>query len=348
MTPYWVLFSLPLLGVLMPAKLDARARWVAWSGFALVVAFMVGLRHEVGGDWGPYLEIYEDLAQLSFLESLQGRLVAGDPGYNAFNWLSAQFGWGIYGANLFCGLIFVAGFSAFARRQPHPWLAWVVALPYLVIVVVMGYSRQGVAVGLVFAAMASIDQRRIGRFVLLIAFAVLFHKSAAVMLPFGFVLQERRTALRTVAFAGALLAAAMAFLYAHLETFYASYIDYRQESEGALVRVVMNLLPAAILLFTPGWRRRFPEIGHWRYIAIASIAAVFLVPFASTAVDRIALYLAPIQVYVWCRFPLLFADRALRTAVVLSISAVYAAVLWVWLVLGNFSAYWLPYKTVLL
>jgi hypothetical protein len=345
MTPYWILFSLPLIGVLMPVRLDARARWVMWSAFCLGVAAMVGLRHEVGGDWEPYIEIYEDLRELDFIESLGGRLVAGDPLYNFLNWLSGQLDWGIYGANFGCGMIFVAGFSTFARKQPNPWLAWVVAIPYLVIVVVMGYSRQGVALGLVFAALASVDEGRTGRFVLLVVLAVLFHKSAAVMLPFGFVLQARRSALHAMGFGITLIAAAGAFLHSYLEGYLASYIDFRQDSEGALVRVIMNVLPAAILLLTPGWKRRFPEPGHWRFVALASVAMVFLVGIASTAVDRIALYLAPIQVYVWCRYPMLYADRATRTAVALAICAVYGAVLWVWLNLGNFSAFWLPYKT---
>ena len=53
-----------------------------------------------------------------------------------------------------------------------------------------------------------------------------------------------------------------------------------------------------------------------------SIAALLLVGSASTAVDRLALYLAPIQVYVWTRFPLFFRDSATRAAVLLAICSI--------------------------
>ena len=349
MIAYWLLFAMPLAAVLMPVRLDGPARWTLWLFFALFVALMIGFRHEVGGDWEPYLDIYDDMKTRAFAEAiLEGGFRTADPGYAFFNWLSIQLGWGIYGVNLACGLLFVAGFSMFARRQPNPWLAWVIAIPYLVIVVVMGYSRQGVALGLIFAALASIDARRMGRFVVLVALAVLFHKSAAVMLPFGFVLR-RRGPLNTIALAMALLAAGGAFFYSHLENFWMSYVDYRQESEGAAVRVAMNALPAAIMLLTPGWRRRWPEPGHWRYIALASIGMLFVVGVASTAVDRVALFLAPIQIYVWCRFPSLYDDRTFRTAAVVAVCCVYGAVMGVWLNLSNFAgAFWLPYRSVLL
>ena len=41
-------------------------------------------------------------------------------------------------------------FWFFVRRQPMPWLGLLVAIPYLVIVVGMGYSRQAIALGLFY------------------------------------------------------------------------------------------------------------------------------------------------------------------------------------------------------
>jgi hypothetical protein len=110
----------------------------------------------------------------------------------------------------------------------------------------------------------------------------------------------------------------------------------------------MNAAPAAFMLVTSrAWERRWPDPGHWRFVAWTSIILIFAVSYASTAVDRMALYLAPIQLYVWGRVPLLFRDSAARSAIAVSISATYAAVLWVWLNLGVHAQYWLPYRNVL-
>lgn len=46
----------------------------------------------------------------------------------------------------------------FARSQPDPWLAVLVAVPYLVIVVAMGYSRQAVAIGILLAGLGRLER----------------------------------------------------------------------------------------------------------------------------------------------------------------------------------------------
>jgi len=120
-------------------------------------------------------------------------------------------------------------------------------------------------------------------------------------------------------------------------------------SEGGEVRVWMNALPAAALLaLARGWHRHWPDPGHWRWIALLAIACLFFVGTASTAVDRVALYFSPLQVYVWSRFPLLFRDRAIRTGIVAGICVCYAAVMWVWLNLAIHAHWWIPYRNILL
>jgi hypothetical protein len=347
LTPYWLVFMLPLLGVLFPARLAPDLSRFAWVGFGLLVALLVGFRYQVGGDWYIYLDMYEEMRDMGFRQGFAHT----DPGYWMLTWLSHRLGWGIYGVNLACGLLFVAGFALFARRQPMPWLAWLIVVPYLLIVVVMGYSRQGVALGLIFAALAGLEDRRVARFVVLVGAAAMFHKSATLILPFAFVLYRQRGGLYIVALTAALLAAAAGFLYAQFEFLWFGYVEHQQQSEGAAVRVLMNAVPAALMLLLMWhgiWRRRWPDAGHWRYIGLASIAALFVVGLASTAVDRLALYLAPVQVYVWTRMPLLFGDRALRTAVTLAVCLLYGAVLWVWLNLGVHAQWWLPYRSFLL
>ena len=75
---------------------------------------------------------------------------------------------------------------------------------------------------------------------------------------------------------------------------------------GAGVRVAMNALPGLIFLL---FHKRFVLTSEqrqlWTYMAWASIAFVGLlvVSPSSTAVDRVALYLIPLQLFVWSHFP---------------------------------------------
>ena len=98
------------------------------------------------------------------------------------NWISARLGWDIYGVNLICGGLFSAGLVRYCRSKPYPWLALSLAFPYLGIVVAMGYSRQGVAIGLELFALLALERDRLLHFVVWIGLAATFHASALTML----------------------------------------------------------------------------------------------------------------------------------------------------------------------
>lgn len=150
-----------------------------WLLVGLVLAVLMGLRHEVGGDWFNYLPQFQDTAVLSFGEALS----LGDPGYSALNWLVAQLGGTIYGVNLACAAVLMWGTVVFCRRQPNPWLALLAAVPYLLIVVGMGYTRQSVALGFALLGLVALGDGRVRAFVLWVVLGALFHKSAVLLLP---------------------------------------------------------------------------------------------------------------------------------------------------------------------
>lgn len=83
-----------------------------------------------------------------------------------------------------CAAIFVIGLAKFALRQPNPWLV-LIAVPYLIIVVAMGYTRQAAAIGLVMWGLATFDRGRVRQFAVAVLAAVTFHFTAIAMLPLG-------------------------------------------------------------------------------------------------------------------------------------------------------------------
>ncbi|WP_269801908.1 EpsG family protein [Zobellella maritima] len=314
--------------------------WLAW----LLLALVVGLRFEVGGDWFNYFR-YIWMVQS---QSLGQVLAMSDPGYMLFNWLGVQSGWGIYMVNLLCALVFVAGLVVFCRAQPRPALALVIAIPYLVLVLGMGYTRQGVALGLGMIGLVSLVRGSTLWFVFWVVLAATFHKSAVLLIPVA-ALAASKNKYWTVAWVSvaALLAYAV-LLEDEVEALYANYVLAEYQSQGALIRLLMNAVPAALFLL---YRKRFrfssEEHKLWLWISLISLLMLVLlaVSSSSTAVDRVALYFLPLQLVIFSRLPeVLGSWSKSNQSWVLLVIAYYGLVQFVWLNFANHAYAWLPYK----
>jgi len=347
--PYWLLLLLPLWACVQ----GPRRPWPAWQAWLIGIALtlFIGLRHEVGGDWFNYLPYLTRAEGLSLGEVV----LWGDPGYNALNWLFSSHPWGIYSVNLVSAAIFSPGLVLFCRAQPRPWLALCLAVPYLVIVVAMGYSRQGVAMGLMMPGLLALERGRLRPFLVSIAAAASFHSTALVMLAFvvpavpGRSLTMRALRLLLLLIVGAALV--QTFLAARVEGFVDGYIEAEYQSEGAAIRVAMNLLPGILLLL---WPKRFEltqqQLRLWRAMAFTALGcaiALVLLPSNSTAVDRIALYVIPLQLVVGSRLPSTLLLGLSPAQLLVGVLAFCLAVEFVWLNFATHASGWLPYTNVL-
>ncbi len=99
------------------------------------------------------------------------------------------------------------------------------------------------------------------------------------------------------------------------------------------------------------WRHRFAmgasEFKLWRLFSLISIALFvgFFATSATTALDRIALYMIPLQLVVFSHLPDAFGRHGERNQhIVLMILAYYAAVLFVWLNFALHAKSWIPYQ----
>jgi hypothetical protein len=340
-----------LFGIFAWGSVEYRRRGMIGSGSApllsaagLFVMLMIGLRYEVGGDWGNYLRIYEDISYVDFTDAL----LMSDPGYALLNWGAARVGAGMWLVNLGSALIFTWGLVKFAKQQPNPWLAVLVAVPYLIIVVAMGYTRQAVAMGLILAGLSVLDRSSVLRFTGYILLAAAFHKSAIVVLP----LVALATTRQRIVTIGVLLVTGVllyyVFVQASIDRMMANYVGAEYSSQGAYIRVMMNLPPALLfLLFQKRFQLQEQPRKLWRNFSIASIMSMVLlgVVASTTAVDRISLYLIPLQMFVLSRLPEAFPDRRrANIQIVLLIIAYSALVQFVWLNFADHAYAWLPYQ----
>lgn len=353
MLPYWLFFILPAAmalqagpinhlrsdGSLSPTRVPA-----VWFIVLIGLTLIIGLRYEVGGDWRTYFGYLFRARALN----LSDLLTVSDPGYVALNMLSNWLGLGMTGVNTFGGLIFAIGLIVFCRSLPRPWLALSCAMPYLVTVVAMGYTRQGIAVGIAMIGLVALRKSRYKRFAVWILFAAAFHKSAIILIPIAAMVIDRNR-LQVIGVVGLLgYAGYDAFLASSVARLTYYYQDDVMQSSGALIRLAMNAVPAVLMLY---FRKRFAmtksEKRLWIIFSLISILMfiAFFPTGLSTALDRIALYFIPLQLVVFAHLPDVIGRQGGRNqGIVAGVLVYYAAVLFGWLNFAAHSTYWLPYR----
>jgi hypothetical protein len=306
-------------------------------------ALMMGLRYQVGGDWFNYLNNYNIEQILSYSNALD----QSDPAYATLVFIAGRLNAGMFMVNLVCAVIMSFGVARFCSRQPNPALSFLVAIPYLIIVVGMGYTRQGVAIGLIMAGLAEINERSIGKFVVFVACAALFHKTAVLVLPIALAPLLRRNMLYAIGGVIAFLLLSLLLLRDAANQLVTNYVAADYQSSGATVRVFMNVPPAILALI---FRKNlgFPQYQRevWLWFAVAALATFPLVLAAdfTTAIDRMALFFIPLQMAILGRFPYMFGDRKiLNMQAVLAVCGYSGFVELVWLVFATNSKYWVPY-----
>lgn len=350
MIVYWTLFLIPAAMALFEAAKPGHSGTLGLKILLASLLLVAGFR-ETCGDWLTYNLMYDAISYLP----VSGALAYTDPAYGLLNWISYQLNAGIYGVNAAGALIYLSGFYQFAIRERRPILMLAISIAYLFIVVVMGYTRQGIAIGILMWGYTFIYDKMPARYLAIVFLAATFHSTAIVMAPlvyFAFDFQQNKfAATLKLAFATlgvALLAQDYVF---RIEALFSNYVDIEHySSAGAVSRALASAVAAALFfLHWKRWGQRFQDRGLWTIFALAALAAVPLATIESTAVDRMGLYLIPLQLVVFSRLPELQEMRGARDFWIVSTVLIYAASLFVWLHLGQFAAVlWLPYKSLLL
>lgn len=345
MIPYWIMFSIPFFGFLLERQYSKySASLIAWVLILISFSLLIGLRHQVGGDWGTYLLYFDVVSKYSIFEVLQ----RSDPGYYFINWLAAQFGGNIYWVNVFCGASLMAGVISLSRRLPLPWLALWVAIPYLIIVVGMGYSRQSAALGFVMLGLVAFFDKKKFVFVFWALLALTFHRSAIIIFPL-IALASSENRKWSVLWLGLIsVAAGYLFVFDSAEALWENYVEQDMQSQGGLIRIIMNALPAIIFIL---FRKRFDmssvEKSFWFWVSLLALVCIPLVLISSTATDRLALYFIPLQLVVFSWLPLIVKSKVAKYSIATLIVLYYTVVLAVWLFFAQHAGSWLPYKMIL-
>ena len=355
MTPYWLLFLLPASMALSPIKGDKIVNAIPWTIVGLLCLLMIGLRYRVGGDWDNYI-IYLDLARPRDFSVADTLAVAwgNATGYMIISWAILQLGLGMYALNLFCAAIFTVGLMKYCRKQPMPWVALAAAVPYMVYGVAMGYTRQATAMGLFFWGLSFLREGKELKYLAFILVACTFHASAIITAPLVLLTKKTTSKFYFRLLIFVLVVAVYVFNTVTIGggdlTLYEGYsivFNYTatRYSPGGVIRIYMNALPVLVALFY--WNRIkmiSPDSRIVKWMAIVSFLAVPALSLSTTMVDRLGLYLMPIQLALWPRLIAVQRTDLLRSFWTAMIIVYFAIVLYVFFNYANHAHFWLPYQ----
>jgi len=359
---YYLFFFITAIAVAFESnqgnnKYAYRNREISFLGysFLFLTSLFVGTRLYVGADYDLYSLNFDNLLSDNFFDLFFSisSYVARDIGYEFVSLLSKNLNLGFEGATLICGFLFSLGLVKFCFSLPRPWLALLVSIPYIVIVVGMGYMRQGVALAFLMWAISYLIEGKKRHYFILLLVGALFHKTVIIfiLLPALIFNADRlRAIILFIILFPLLYALIIAETIAGLSY---NYLALNQQSGGAFIRLLLTFVSGALyFLFIHQKMSNQIEKKIWMFFSIFScvLLALYFVVSSSTAIDRVALYLLPLQVYVFSTLPdnLAVTDRGRNFLWVFFVICVFFMVLSVWLLFGVHASYWLPYQSWLL
>lgn len=344
---YWIFLGFATLMALFEQGSERVSHRVnaAWIVYTAALAIFIGGRWKTGGDWGNY---YNNLQPFYWLRLGEAAATTKDVGFTVLSIVASQFTTGIVVITMFTGIVMAVALLIFCLNQPRPWLCMAVAFPYLVVVCGMGYIRQGIAISFILIGLVALERERIGRYVVWVTIGALFHATALALIPLG-ALASRKNRLVVIALIVAATVLAFRFLIAsRTSSLMTNYVDADASSSGAFVRALMGALPGAIFLL---FRKHFGLSGSallaWTVLSAAAIAAVpaSLLYSSSTVVDRLGLYLLPVQCLVYGRLPdALAKTKQQRLLFAVGILLLYITVFFTFINFADHANAWAPYR----
>ena len=343
MTIYWVIWGFIILMNFL--KTDKLSKFLLGL-FSIFLVFFIGFRHEVGSDWYNYLTMFNLISKLPFLISI----ISTDIAYGAINWASFQLDYGIYTVNFICAIIFCFGIYKFSSVFKNFWLPILVLFTYTIVVVAMGYTRQGVAVGLVCIAFASLLKKNKKRVYLFWIFmAMLFHKTAVIMFFFMPLINTHFFRKKIFFWLYTIISFGLIFSVLWLSQKADNlYLNNSIDSSGAVRRMVMHLIPMGIYIFYhKKLKKNLTPIIQLMDLLSIMVFLTFLLAFVfSTLADRFSLYFIVFDVIIFTKFTEMLTNKSKRFFISL-LTIQYTFAFYIWLYFSTWAPIAWNYKNIL-
>jgi hypothetical protein len=342
---YFSLYLIPGFFLLNFFNKNNYINVIFWRSCFLTFLFFVGFKYGLN-DWYLYEILYENF--------LRGNLINFNDSNFLFLIILKIFSY--YNINFHLVMFFFSFISLFilfyvADSYENPWLIIVLSIPLLIVMLYMGFIRQGLAVSFILLSIQSLIKKKNIKSLFLIFLASSFHISAIV---FSFLLISQFSFSmilnKILYYLSIILISLILIVYFNSKYidrsifFYAGIGNYFQSS-GFYFRFILNVLPIVIYFYFYQ-NLIFSDIEK-RIITLLVILSLFLFPCSflfSTLADRLNYYLVPLQFIIYSKFYIYCKNKNIENLFSIYILSLSFFTLVGWFILGTTSNAWLPYK----
>ena len=316
----------------------------------LFLFIFIGLRDGVGGDDVRYQEYYE--AVKSGIETSASNESKEKPFFYLINKFASLFDFGYILSVSFFSFIFSISLILFCIYSGNLFFGLMLAMPILIIVMSMGYVTQSVALAFLMLAYVQFIKERVLFFIIFILIGAMFHPSIIVFL--GMILLSFLNPKKlTISILAGILVIIFIFnviFESYLIEQFDNYVGDKLESGGFVFRSVFNLISIFIFFIFINKKeleKIYKILFYFFSISSSLLFLLYLASIPSTAIDRMALYLIPIQILIINKFLNDYYSANSRKIVSFIFFIIYFIYMLIWFNFSNFSSYWVPYKNIL-
>jgi len=327
--------------------LTEKNKYFFFTFLLIFFSIYIGLRVEVGGDWGNYYENYFVALDVPISNYLKYHIFTKDPLFRLLNYIVIKLNGSYVLLNFILSLIFSFALLNFCFSKTKPFLLILLSLPYLINVVAMGYHRQAIAISMFMYGFNYLENKENSKYIFLVLIASLFHYTAFILVLFV-LLNSNKLNIKNLIYVFIVSLLIIILAFDSIVILFVNYLSISYSSSGAYIRCLMNVLPGLIFLYY--YKNEFLQIKNkilFKNLSILSIiffVLLFISP-SSAMIDRVSLYLIPFQIILWMNLIDIFKRENNSNHIIFySIIFLYYLSMLIWIYFGKFSIWWFPYN----
>ncbi len=326
-------------------KINLKKYYLYYSLILIVIlVFFVGFRYSVGGDWATYIGLHEKFRIYDYISSISTNEIF----WSILNVFAIQFNLGVIGVNIVTAIIFFSSLFVFNKKFTKNLYIYMLAFPYFIIVVSMGYTRQCLALSFLMFSLSITGSFREIKILIFLLIGIFFHNSLIFIsfLPFFFrpLINFNKIIiliLLILLLSYLVLSSKIAFGY-----YFSYFLNQKVESSGAIFRVIFNFFPSVLYIYFS--KNFYKDNDFYIWLSLCLINLSFLVCLIfnllpSAMIDRYLVYTSLIQLVVYIKIFDLFKGHV-RELIINCTSLFFFIFMISWFYFGNASINWTPYK----